>query len=336
LAVSNGLDKDEVEFVTGDEVKRFEPNVSCVVALITKKETVTSYTEMCEQLLKLCEENGVKFAKGMKTDTIKETADGAEIELRETAAGNRYKITCSYAINATGGAALKLAKNSGFGHEYADLHLRGDYYRVRGPVVDNIKMQVYPVTRHGIEGIDLSYTGPHLVTRMDGMGGWAKELGPTGAPVLGPYAYQGIAESFDEGVNKIFTDPYAMRLKMFTKKEFLSFAWNQWRMIGSQDSVVNYLKHCIPGLNRNMITGKGYPGILVEYMNKKGFVAMPVHLEGKSSVHILYAGVGATGSPAYAAYFVRELGKKGILAASKMKPTPKHNSLWSFEFATTD
>jgi (S)-2-hydroxyglutarate dehydrogenase len=331
-AFANGLSEDEVEFVTGDEVKRFEPNVSCIVGIVTKKETVTSYVEMCGQLLKLCEDNGVTFAKGVRAEQIKELADGVEIDLRETAADNPLTVRCSFAINVAGGGALRLAKNSGFGRGYVDLHLRGDYYRVVGPVVESIKMQIYPVTRHGIEGIDLSYTGPHLVTRMDGLGGWAKELGPTAAPVLGPYAYRGMAKSTKEAAGRIFGDPYSPRLKMFSKREFMSFAWNQWRMVGSKEKVVAYLQKCIPDLTSSMITGKGYAGIIAEYINDEGVLQEPAHLYGNSSLHVLYAGVGATGSPAYAASLVRELARKGFLSQSRLRGSQNHPLLWRFDF----
>lgn len=330
-AVANGLSSDEIEFVTGNEVRKFEPNVSCVVGVVAKKEAVTSYGQMCEQLLRLCEENGVIFAKGIRVENIKETLDGIELDLREVTSNIQFQLKSSFAINATGGAALKLAKKLGMGNGYVDLHLRGAYYRVEGSVVDSIKRQVYPLTRHGIEGIDVSYTGPHLVTRMDGMGGWRKELGPTAAPVLGPYAYRGLSDSFSDGFAKIFDDVNSPMLKMLANREFLSFAWNQWKMVRSKDNVVNYLKKCIPELTKEMIVGEGYAGILVEYMNEKGFVSEPVSLFGNFVLHILYTGAGATGSPAYAAHLLQELGTREILTQSRAKRFPKHNSMWSID-----
>jgi len=332
--IENGVPESELRLLDRNEVKKLEPYVDCVKGLLSATESMTAYGELSRKLFLLSEENGVKFARGAKVEQISKSPQGIEIDLRDAASGAPYIITCSFLVNAAGGMALKLAHMLDVGTQYSGVHLRGDYWTVNGPLVSGVTRNIYPVTRHGIEGIDLSFTGPHLVTRYDGLGGWRKEIGPTGAPVLGAYAYSGISDNVLTTLEQILSTPIKPWLKVLTKKEFYSFAWNQWRMIKSKSSIVNYLKHCIPSLDERMLVSKGVTGILYEVLGEKGFSGEPILLDGPSSISILYVGLGATGAPAFCACTIAKLIEKGHLDGFKIRDKWKHDHLWNFGFAT--
>jgi (S)-2-hydroxyglutarate dehydrogenase len=327
--LSNGVTEEELQLLDGKSITKIEPSVKCVVGLVSKNETITHYGELSQQLLELSLGNGVRFSRYEKVIGIRKREGKFEVELRNTASGDRSSLSCKVLVNAAGGAALRLARMLGLGRGYVDLHLRGAYWMVEGPLVEGIKRNIYPITRHGIEGIDLSYTGPHLITRYHGRGVWKKELGPTAAPVLGPFAYNGISGVTTEDLEKFILDPIGPR-KLYLTRDFLSFAWNQWMMVNSRQSVVAYLQKCIPELNAGMISGHGITGVIVEVMNKKGFLSEPVVIDDHSFVSVLYVGGGATASPAFCAGLIANLRRKGLLDGLRERQTQPHQSLWNY------
>jgi L-2-hydroxyglutarate oxidase len=331
--IANGVPEQELKLLDGNEMKTVEPNVRCIIGLLSATETMTHYGELAGKVFALALRNGVRFARGLEVRQLREAHGKMKVVARDTATHTLFEIECSYLINTAGGAALKLAKMLGLGNDYVDLQLRGDYWVVEGPPISSITRNIYPITSHGIKGIDLSFTGPHLINRYDTMGGWQKQIGPTAAPVFGAYAYRGIAEGPKEFVTKFFGRPYGLKLKTFTKRDFISFAWNQWMMVNSKKNVVGYLNHCIPGLKESMIVGRGVTGVIVETLGREGFLTEPTLIEGPSSVSVLYVG-GATAAPAFAADLVTRLQRSGHLDGYHKKPSSMGASSWDFNFAT--
>jgi len=327
----NGMTEEEMELLDGAGIKKLEPEVQCVLGLVSKRESMTSYGDLCDQVFALARQNGIKFGGGVEVHRIREMPEGVEIELHDVASGSISFVTCSLLINAAGAAALKLARMLGLGKQYAELHLKGTYWTVDGPVVSKITRNIYPVTRHGVEGIDIAYMGPHLVTRYNCISGWRKELGPTAVPVLGPYAYKGFSEDLGTAMDTIFRNPFTQRLKLFTKRQFVYFAWSEWRRANSKESMVRYLKNCIPNLDERMVEGKGCSGIQWELIDDRHKFVNSMLLKGSSSLSILYGGAAATGAPAFCAGVVSWLADEGCLDVYHRREDRKHDSLWNFE-----
>lgn len=332
--VENGIPENEISLLNREEIKRLEPYVDCVKGLLSTTESVTSYGDLTRRLFLLSEENGVQFARGAEVEQIRETGKGIEIEIRDVASGIASGINCSFLVNAGGGRALKLAHMLHTGMEYSEINLRGEYWTVGEPLAAGVTRNIYPVTRHGIEGIDLSFTGPHLITRYDGLGGWRKEIGPTGALVLGAFAYSGSCENMFTALEQIFSTPVKPWVKVLGNKEFYSFAWNQWRMTQSKTGIVRYLKRCIPSLDEGMLVSRGVTGVLYEVLGDKGFSWEPILLDSPSSVSILYVGLGATGAPVFSARTILDLIGKGHFDGLKKRDKGTHDYVWSFDIAT--
>jgi len=332
--VENGIPENEISLLNREEVKKLEPYVDCVKGLLSTTESITSYGDLTRRLFLLCEENGVQFARGAEVEQIHESSHGIELDLRDVASGIPYAIACSFLVNAAGGMSLKLAHMLHVGTQFSEINLRGEYWTVNEPLNTGVTRNIYPVTRHGIEGIDLSFTGPHLVTRYDGLGGWRKEIGPTGQLVLGAYAYSGGCENLLAALEQMFSVPVKPWLKVLRDKEFYSFAWNQWRMTKSKTGIVRYLERCIPSLEEAMLVSKGVTGILYEVLGEKGFSWEPILLDSPSSVSILYVGLGATGAPVFCARTIADLVEKGRIDGLKMRDKGTHDNLWSFDSAT--
>ncbi|MCL4318067.1 MAG: FAD-dependent oxidoreductase [Candidatus Thermoplasmatota archaeon] len=196
--LKNGIPESELRYLVGDEISVIQPHVRGVAGIISTTESMTNYGILTNRLFNMAISGGVKFGGGLVVDEVKDVDSDVRVSVRDLASNNRFDIRTRLVVNAAGGASLRIAHSMGIGLNYFDIQLRGNYWVVDDPMSASIPMNIYPVTRHGIQGIDLSYTGPHLINRHDAINGWEKELGPTAAPVLGAYAYH----NFAQGRNK--------------------------------------------------------------------------------------------------------------------------------------
>ena len=276
--------------------------------------------------------NGVKFGRGMKVERIIESHGEVIIDVRDSSSGDPHRISCSFLINAAGGAALDIAHMLGLGRNLTDISLRCEFWIVEGPVAHGISKNIYPVTRHGLSGIDLSFTGPHFVNRYEGLGGWKKEIGPTAIPVPGAYAYKGFSsENVHASFKRMTSRPFSPWFKLFGDPELYRFVWNQWRLTNSKSGVVNYLKRCIPSLDEKMVIGRGTTGIISEFLGKEGVISNPLLLEGESSLSIFSTGIGATGAPVFCAGVVDKLRDSGQLSSLRRRDRGSYEDIWAFD-----
>ena len=85
-------------------------------------------------------------------------------------------------------------------------------------------------------------------------------------------------------------------------------------------------------------SNRGTSGIRTPVISPQGdFVSDMIEIDGKNSFHIVnYNTPGATGAPAYSAFVVKKLQKRGILNNLKSKSDMNDNLLWDFEKVTDE
>jgi L-2-hydroxyglutarate oxidase len=312
----NGMERGEMELLDSSEVSRLEPEVRCRGALLIRSEASVDYGTYTRKLLELSISNGSIFIGGAKVTRISEE-DGVALTALER--GKPIRIYGKLLINAAGGESLKLAKQLELGKQYSVLYFRGDYWRVDPSSGLRIRRNIYSVPRHrGFPFLD-----PHYIVRHN----WQSDVGPNAVPVLGPYAYRGLASSPKDVASFLLGKPLTPKIKLIYNSEFLSLAMSEWRSSISKKAMANRVTRFIPRLKPSMLIEKIPGGIRSQAIDSKGLVPDPIILLGKRSIHIAnYNSPGATGAPAFSTYIYKIAEEKGYLEGLR-KRIPRHINL---------
>src|SRR5215831_7645957 len=119
---SNGLQKNEMQFLEKDEVQNLEPNVRCLAGIYCSKDGSIDYGVVTKQLMEDARLFGCKLVIGSKVVRILRKPDdtrgndGIVLYTR-----NGKKFVTRYLINAAGGNAVDIAHNMKLAGEYTDL-----------------------------------------------------------------------------------------------------------------------------------------------------------------------------------------------------------------------
>ena len=317
-AVENGMAPSEVELLTGEQVRKREPNLTCAGALYVRTDTCVDYGAFTRALRADAEAMGAKFVTSARV--VKIAANGGVLTLSFD--GPLPEIRTRYLINCAGGESLDLAHRMGVGLEYADLHFRGDYWRVDPRVAHLVDHNVYSVPSQP----DLPFLDPHWVVRPNG----TREIGPNAGPVPSPYAYTGTFEYAPQWVEKFFEPPIANKLRLAFNRDFLKLAAQEALSSLSRAEMLARVRRFIPALREAHLVERGFAGIRSNVINRQGaIVKEAVELPGPHSYHIInYNSPGATGAPAIAAYLVDRLAARGDL--DHLTPNPK-KAAWDWD-----
>lgn len=315
-SIENGMEKNEVELLSQEEVKKIEPNVKCQGALLCKTDTAVSFGEFTKSLKKDAINNGVKFFMETEVEKIKNKKNILEIFCK-----NGIKLKTHYLINCAGGNSLKIANLLNLGKNFGSINFRGEYWTVSKKYTSLATRNIYSVPRH----TKFPFLDPHWIKRVNG----SVEIGPTAIPVFGGYAYKGFFENPRVFFENIFTQPFINKLRLFTNSEFLSLARKEWASALFKKAVVNRINKFMPKIKSSYLISKGTVGVRASIIDANGsFVGEALELSEPLSFHILnYNSPGATGAPAYSAYILRK-----IIEAGKLKHLRKvsKKSFWSF------
>jgi L-2-hydroxyglutarate oxidase len=322
-AVMNGMREDEIELLNHSQVRTLEPLVECAGAIYSKSDASVDYRMFTEAVFTLARQNGLAFYGGTRVETIEEAAQRFRLECHGQN-GVALTLNCRLLVNASGGGALSLAHELGLAREYAQLHFRGDYWKVRGTISSQISHNIYSVPKRAA----YPFLDPHFIVRADG----SSEIGPNAALVPSPnfYDYSGggalrLAASF-------LQRPMTPKLRLLFEREFLSLAWTEGRRSSSKKAMCNAVKRFIPSLDQAMLGERGVGGIRNMIVDKNGLIPEAVELWSERSLHILnYNSPGATGAPAYSASLVASLNSKGYLDEMRPAITRRHEGLWNFD-----
>jgi L-2-hydroxyglutarate oxidase len=316
----NGMDPNELQLLTPDQVRHYEPHVRCHGAIWSKTDTSVNYRLFTESLRVDAENEGAKFLMNSHVSDVTFRGDVLDVHL----VGRSEPVKTRFLINCAGGDSIRVAHMLNVGEDYTDLNFRGEYWRVNKDVAYLANRNIYTIPRHP----EFPFLDPHWVIRTDGQ----HEIGPNAVPVAGPYTYEGFFNNPVELVSKLMEHPVRNKLSLLFNADFLTLAGQEWLSSISKSAMAHRVQEFLPELNVKDLTTPGTAGIRAAIIDYKGnFIKEAIELAGPLSHHIAnYNSPGATGSPAYSAYVVNKLESKGHLDGLKPKPN-RSKSLWDFE-----
>ncbi|OGR79520.1 MAG: hypothetical protein A3I11_03885 [Elusimicrobia bacterium RIFCSPLOWO2_02_FULL_39_32] len=319
-ALQNGMDESEVEYLSGEQVRAKEPYVHCLGAVFSKTDTSVDYKSFTSSIKEEARDQGVDFLFNFEVGKI--FVENELLKIVNSRDGSI--IETKFLINCLGGQAIDCAHKMRVGMEYTDLHFRGEYWQIHPDQAKCIERNIYSVPRHK----ELPFLDPHWIVRSDGR----REIGPNAVLVSGAETYSGFFNSAGELLKKIFERPMTNKFKLFTNPEFLKLAKEEWMSSISKKNMLKRVQRFIPHLKSNFLIQKGSAGVRSSVIDPNGcFAKEVVELESPTSYHILnYNSPGATGAPAYTAFLIDKLEKKGLLKGLKKRKIGL-KSFWDYE-----
>ena len=301
-AKENGMEPQEYEILQQSDLSRIEPRIRGTLAFFSKTDTSVDFGLMTRSLAGHAAQQGVEFRYDTKIRILEETSSDIVITPAEG-----ETLQARYLINCAGGGSLYLAKYMGLGTTYADINFRGEYWVVDPQATRLATHNIYTVPTHR----EFPFLDPHWIIRANGQ----CEVGPTAVPVLGAYAYRGIASDFKSGLRKLFEPPMTNKLNIFMNPEFLKLAWTEWRSTVSRKAMVDRIRMFLPDLEERHLIRPGIAGIRSSVIDEDGvFVKEALEFYTYRSFHVVnYNSPGATGAPAYAVHIISHLIHKDIL-----------------------
>ncbi len=124
--LENGMREAELELLTQEEVREYEPHVRCDGAIWSKTDTGVDYRAFTRSLRSDAEQEGVRFLLGSDLRSVDVSNDFLDIHLADSG----ELVRAQFLINCAGGNAIRIAHMLGVGMEYADLNFRGEYWEV--------------------------------------------------------------------------------------------------------------------------------------------------------------------------------------------------------------
>jgi L-2-hydroxyglutarate oxidase len=177
---SNGLQKNEMQFLEKDEVHNLEPNVRCLAGIYCSKDGSIDYGVVTKELMEDARRFGCKLVTGSKVVRI-DLSDYHDVKSNDGIVlytSNGKKFVTKYLINAAGGNAVDIAHSMKVAVEYIDLHFRGEYWQAPLEYRDLTKLSIYTVPKYP----EYPFLDPHWIVRVDGR----REIGPNAVPVFSP------------------------------------------------------------------------------------------------------------------------------------------------------
>jgi len=317
--LENGMGEDELELLTPEEVRKYEPKVRCQGAIWSKTDTGVDYQLFTRSLRRDAEEEGVKFLLGFDVKSITVGRDLLTIDDHQEGGVVRAR----FLVNCAGGNSMRVAHMLGVGREYTDLNFRGEYWEVGMDGASLASRNIYTVARHP----ELPFLDPHWIVRADGR----REIGPNAVPVAGPYTYRGFFRNPFEAIGKLVESPLRNKVALLYNRDFLTLAGEEWMSSLSKKVMARRAQDFLPELKVDDLVRHGVAGVRASVIDRKAnFIKEAIEIQGPQSYHITnYNSPGATGSPAFAAWLVKKVGLMGLLG--HMKPgSQERKGLWDF------
>lgn len=174
----NGLD---VEWVSAEQLKVREPNITGIGGLLVKTTGIVNYQLVTQKMAEVFINLGGEARLQHEVIALSETADQVDVIVKtpmgEASFSTRYLITCS------GLMADRTTKMLGIETDFQIIPFRGEYYQLSAKHNSIVNHLIYP-----IPDPDLPFLGVHLTRMIDG------------SVTVGPNAVQGWKR---EGYGKI-------------------------------------------------------------------------------------------------------------------------------------
>ena len=309
---SNGLQKNEMQFLEKDEIQNLEPNVRCLAGIYCSRDGSIDYGVVTKELMEDARRFGCKLVTGSKVVRIvlRNYDDAGDYDGIVLYTSNGKKFVTKYLINAAGGNAVDIAHSMKVAGEYADLHFRGEYWQAPPEYHDLTKLSIYTVPKYP----EYPFLDPHWIVRVDGR----REIGPNAVPVFSPYAYN-LGTNIRYLIPKIFETSRTRARRIFVDRQFLLLAGSELKSSISKTAMINRAREFLPQLRPSAFKQRGTAGIRSSLVDRNGkFVDDTQIIKNEYSLHLLnYNSPGATGALPIAAMIANRLVEDGLTAISR-------------------
>ncbi len=151
------LNQIEIERLDAAELKRREPNIDGIGALLIPETGIVDYRQVCESMASVIRNAGAVIEMSVKVSAIGETQSSVIIAAGEHEWQARKLIVCA------GLQSDRLARMAGIETDHQIVPFRGEYYRLPPSKSHIVQHLIYP-----IPDPDLPFLGVHLTRMTDG------------------------------------------------------------------------------------------------------------------------------------------------------------------------
>ena len=153
--IRNGI--PGLQMLTRDDIKKLEPNVNAVAALLSPSTGVVDSYYLLRSIFNCAQENGVGFVFGAEVIGIRKNTNGYEVTIQDS--NEAYSVTGQVVINAAGLFSDRVAQMAGIDIEKAGYKLhycKGEYFSLSPKIGRLVNRLVYPVPEQAGVGVHVT------------------------------------------------------------------------------------------------------------------------------------------------------------------------------------
>lgn len=152
--IQNGI---EIELLSDTELKKREPNIKGLAALLVPATGITDYKKITLKMAELFIALGGVIKFGFEVKALRETSNAVKIRSGEKTISAKYLVACA------GLMADRLAKMMNIDIDFQIVPFRGEYYQLSTKYNQIVNHLIYP-----IPDPELPFLGVHLTRMIDG------------------------------------------------------------------------------------------------------------------------------------------------------------------------
>jgi (S)-2-hydroxyglutarate dehydrogenase len=152
--IQNGI---EIERLSETELKKKEPNINGVAALLVPSTGITDYQKITNKMAELFISMGGVVKFGCEVKALMEYSNAVQIQTSRNVINAEYIVVCG------GLMADRLAKMMGIDIDFQIVPFRGEYYQLPAKYNRIVTRLIYP-----IPDPELPFLGVHLTRMIDG------------------------------------------------------------------------------------------------------------------------------------------------------------------------
>ena len=152
--IQNGI---EIERLSEAELKKREPNIRGIAALLVSTTGITDYKKITLKMAELFISLGGVIKFGFEVKALRETANAVQIRIGANTINTKYIVACG------GLMADRLAKMMNIDIDFQIVPFRGEYYQLPPKYNKIVTHLIYPIPDPA-----LPFLGVHLTRMIDG------------------------------------------------------------------------------------------------------------------------------------------------------------------------
>ena len=146
-----------IERLSENELKRREPNIKGIAALLVPSTGITDYKKITSKMAELFISLGGEIKLGFEVKALRETSKSIQIRTGSNTINAKYVVACG------GLMADRLVKMLDIDIDFQIVPFRGEYYQLPSKYNQIVTHLIYP-----IPDPDLPFLGVHLTRMIDG------------------------------------------------------------------------------------------------------------------------------------------------------------------------